>query len=180
MSPTLIHGSGLRVRNGIRFGLVRPNMTRDLDSLMVAHFNVIGSVILEFGSDPDLVRSVLDGEGRGTARPIPPERMRVQGDLRGCRSRSSTVGANRTSSVSWLGSMMRPASTWTSSSRFRIMKVDIAFPSTLCLMKLVMLLATTFWQNMVLANNIAHAYICWQWFGRVEQQGGCSKLHPSS
>lgn len=61
MSPTLIHGSGLRVRNGIRFGLVRPNMTRDLDSLMVAHFNVIGSVILEFGSDPDLVRSVLDG-----------------------------------------------------------------------------------------------------------------------
>ncbi|XP_064969039.1 uncharacterized protein LOC135586085 isoform X1 [Musa acuminata AAA Group] len=102
-----------------------------------------------------------------------------EGDLRGCRSRSSTVGANRTSSVSWLGSMMRPASTWTSSSRFRIMKVDITFPSTLCLMKLVMLSATTFWQNMVLANNIAHAYICWQWFGRVEQQGGCSKLHPS-
>lgn len=61
LSPTLIHGSGLRVRNGIRFGLVRPNMTRDLDSLMVAHFNVIGSVILEFGSDPDLVRSVMEG-----------------------------------------------------------------------------------------------------------------------
>ncbi|RWW83848.1 hypothetical protein BHE74_00007636 [Ensete ventricosum] len=67
--------------------------------------------------------------------------------------------------------MTRPVSPWTSSSRFRIMKVDIKFPSTLCLMKLVMLSAMTFWQNMGLTNSTSSKLFCAGNGLVVEQQG---------